>query len=253
MKQFLVETALLGHGLPSIRENALQNEPSLCKAPLVWLEKGKPVTGVLDDFLPLRRYANTLPRISRRGLDQARKDGLTGFLTASAAMQICAEENIRLAVTAGMGGIGPLPAATVGDDLMALAALPVCLIASAPKDVFDHPATFAWLRAAGVAVRGKVHPFSDGFLCRSRTIALDGTGRTPAIPPLLLLNPLLQSERCISAAQLSTAMEEGTRAQKAGGEYHPAVNAALDRLSGTLSSRLQLSALCKNIALARKS
>lgn len=250
MHKFLVETALIGQGLPSVSDSDLCSNPALAASTLIWLDKGKPLAGTLDEFLPLRRHARQLHRISRRALDQARKNGLTAFLTASAAMQVCAELGVGLAVTAGMGGVGPRPSSAVGEDLLALAELPVSLIAAAPKDVFNHQATFRWLRDAGVCVRGVTRAVSDGFLCRSQAVSLDGPDNGTASPPLLLLNPIPHRGRCISSAVLAAAMAEGESAEKEGREYHPAVNAALDRLSGSQSSRWQLASLCENIVLA---
>lgn len=250
MQTYLVETALLGHGLPSLSDSDLTSIPRLAAAPLVWLEQGKIKTGSLQDFLPLRSRADEIARVNRHTLGNARLAGLTAVLTASATMAVCAELGITLAVTAGMGGIGPRPSSNTGDDLYALAELPAVLLATSPKDVFDLRATILWLKASGVAVFSRDQRICDGFLCRCGAISLDALDTKEIAPPMLLLNAIPPLERCISPEQLALAMAEGEAQAKWGHEYHPAVNAALDRLSGGRSSRLQLASLCANIALA---
>ena len=51
---------------------------------------------------------------------------------------------------------------------------------------------------------------------------------------------------------LQEALKEGVAAEERGESFHPAVNAALDRLSNGVSSMIQLRALVQNINLALK-
>ncbi len=250
MEKYLVETALMGHGLPGVTDKELCHKKELAQGPFVWLQNGKIMLGALDAFLPLRGAGNTIARVSRENLEQAKKQGLTAFLTASATMAVCAELGMPLAITAGMGGIGPAPLAKVGADLLALAELPVALLATAPKDVFDLKATIEWLQSAGVAVFGYGSPVCDGFLIQSSPVSLDGRYEGENGKQMLLLNAVPAGQRRILPAQLAQAMEYGARQAKLGAEYHPAVNAALDGMSGGESSHLQINALCANIALA---
>ena len=252
MQKYLVETALLGHGLLSVSESSLSSIPELAAVPLVWLDHGKIAVGSLDDFLPIRRRACEIARIGRNTLSQARQKNLTAVLTASATMAVCAELGIPLAVTAGMGGIGPRPSEKIGDDLYALAELPVVLLAAASKDVFDQRATILWLQAAGVSVQACSGSICNGFLCCNEAVFLDSLGTKAIAPPLLLLNAIPPVRRCISSSQLAEAMADGVAAASRGEEYHPAVNAALDRLSNGESSRQQLASLCANIVLANE-
>jgi pseudouridylate synthase len=251
MEKYLVETALLGHGLPSVGDAQLSCCTELAAAPLVWLQEGIVTIGVLDDFLLLRRHGDQIARVSKENLENAQKQQLTAFLTASATMAICAGMGVPLVVTAGMGGIGPRPSVKTGADMLALNELPVALLATAPKDVFDQRATIAWLQASGVTVLGYRQTTCDGFLCQSEAILLDGMYTGKCGKPLLLLNAIPSGQRCISSEQLEEAMEEGRSRSCRGKEYHPAVNAALDRMSGGESSCLQLASLNANIAIAK--
>ena len=250
MEKYLIETALLGHGLPSVTDTELSNSMEWTGVPLVWLREGKAAIGSLKEFLPLRRRFREIARVSRENLEQAQGRRLTAFLTASAAMAICAEMGVRLAVTAGMGGVGPRPSVKTGADLIALKELPVTLLATAPKDVFDRRITIEWLQAEGIPVYGCNRPVCDGFLCRSEPVRLNGVYIGESSPQMLLLNCIPPERRCVSSEQLFQAMEEGAMQASRGREYHPAVNAALDRLSRGESSRLQLTSLCANIGYA---
>lgn len=249
MSDYLIETALLAHGLVSLSNNELADGWTLPDARLVWLEQGHVRIGALADFLPLRQNGG-LTRIRRAQLPAAREGGLTAALTASAAMAVCAELGIiPVAVTCGMGGVARRPTVTVSDDLPALAELPVILVASAPKDVFDLPATVDWLRSRGVSVRGWQGKYCDGFLSHGVRVALDSYAASPQ-PPLLILNPLAEEERVVDAAQLAEAMRRGEDAAARGKEYHPAVNNALAELSNGVSTVAQLSGLLANAILA---
>ena len=46
------------------------------------------------------------------------------------------------------------PLVKVGAGLIALKELPVALVATAPKDVFNQKATIEWLQTTGIAVLG---------------------------------------------------------------------------------------------------
>ena len=251
MKNYLIETALLSQGLRSISDDNLLTSWNYPDARLVWLEKGKVITGPLAAFLPVRQQANQLRRIDAASLADARNQKATGALTASATMAICQEMQIPLAVTCGMGGIGPRPAVTIGSDLIALQQWQVILIAAAPKDVFDLQTTLDWLRHHGVRIVGANNDICDGFLIKGPSYRLDGTiTDLPHTPPLLILNGLAQ--RPVTTNELKNAMREGDAAVQQGGYYHPAVNQKLDEDTQGASSQEQLKGLLANIGLAER-
>lgn len=252
MTQYLIETALLGHGLASISNKEIADRWPIAQAQLVWLSGGKIIIGQLDDFLPLRSRAEQLCRLDAAALPAAIEQKATGVLTASATMAVCQDKNIPLAVTCGMGGIGPLPTSQVGADLVALRQWPVILIASAPKDVFDLSATLQWLHEHNVTILGANQNICNGFLTYNKIYQLDGgLAQFPNhLCHLLILNGLAQ--RPVSANMLTDAMHAGELAQQQGAAYHPAVNKYLDTVTGGISSQEQLSGLIANISLAEQ-
>jgi pseudouridylate synthase len=250
MVDYLIETALLTHGLHSISNHEIEILRHLHTARFVWLEAGKIITGTLQEYLPFRERGEKLPRFDAKNLLEAEIRKLSGALTASATMLICSRWGIPVTVTCGMGGIGPYPDLKIGADLITLSELPVILVASAPKDVFDLPATISWLKKTGVKVVGNNDSYCDGFLTKKESVQLDGTLAEVSLEPkLLILNRLPDKERVVRPEQLAEAMDNGIQVQQHGGYYHPAVNNRLDELTAGMTSRIQLRALQANVFL----
>ena len=254
---FLAETALLTRGLASIKPEALATAWPFDTPVLVWVEQGKIIRGTLQDYLPFRAKAADLPRLDCDILPQVLKTGGSGSLTASGTMAVCEMLQIPLAVTCGMGGIGQIHAEQLCADLPALARYPVALIASSPKDMLDIPATLQWLTDHGVHIAG---PDCSGWVFRRSPIPLP---ESPADYPdqqaivhaarnggLLLLNPIAEDRRITDHSILDRAIAAGKRAEAAGGDYHPAANAEIHRLTGGYSACLQLEAFVDNLRLA---
>ena len=103
--EYLIETALLTHGLYSVSDEELVKlwEPE--EKSIVWLEKGKIKIGGIEEYLPLRNRATEVARISCDKLDEAISEKRDAALTASATMLVAEREGIGLAVTGGMGGV----------------------------------------------------------------------------------------------------------------------------------------------------
>ncbi len=250
----LVETALLGQGLPSINDSQIALLwPVSRLAVLVWLEQGKIVIGGINDFLRVRTHVEWR-RVDGCRLDEAMREGSSGFLTASAVMRVAVRTGAVTVVTAGMGGIR---GNVVSDDLECLSTLPVLLIATSPKDHLDIRGTLQYLRRNRVKVLGNKTNICNGFLFSGENILLDDVYKGENLPELLaekkgclLLNPLASEFRMSDCGLLTQAAGEGEMALRQRQEYHPAVNAALDRLTNGRSSLLQLQALVANIEVA---
>lgn len=256
----LVETALLGRGLTSLKDELLLYLwPAAADVELLWLEEGKQQAGLLPRFLKVRR--KEWPRINGTTLAEAAACGAGGFLTASALL--CAAAALPgkercLVVTAGIGGVRQ---GIVSDDLHELPRSADLLLASAFKDALEQGASLAFLRKRGVRLLGWRRDYLDGFLFREPPGALDAALLTEAEAASLscreegksavLFNPLPLSLRLEGREEmLATALQRGEEAQRAGLDFHPAVNAALDLASGGYASLLQLLALIANIHLA---
>jgi pseudouridine-5'-phosphate glycosidase len=249
----LVETALLGQGLPSIAGAQMAGIwPAAREVVPVWLQEGRVVLGGIEQFLPLRAQEEW-PRIDGDRLDEAITGGRSGFLTASAVMRVANAAGGNLVVTAGMGGVRN---GRVSQDLILLSRLKVLLVASAPKDSQNLWDTIAYLRRMGVRTVGKESRCVDGFLFTGDPVCLDAVygGESPANLSAgqwcLLLNPLPAELRLRDHEILKEALAAGDRARQKQEEFHPAVNRALDRLTCGEASRLQLQALAANLELA---
>lgn len=246
--EFLVESALLTHGLVSISNQELLESWSLNLPCIAWMEQGNIRTGTMADFLLFRDQApENIIRVSYDTLDDAAQAGCNGALTASGTMLAASRMGISVAVTCGMGGIGEIQGETLCPDLPALRDLPVALIAATPKDVVDIPGTLEWLRQQHVPVYGRYQASDSGFMAVGESVPLDGVwdGSRPQAP-LLLLNPIPEAERLSIPHAVEMAKEAGRSAEARGEPYHPAANRMFDQLSNGQSSRLQLRQLVEN-------
>lgn len=254
--KFLAETALLTHGLRSVSQEELQRAWPFHQPCLAWVDHGQIQVGTMEEYLPFRSRADQVSRIDCDRLDQALADGESGALTASGTMAVCQRMGISLAVSCGIGGIGDIRGEELCPDLPALVRYDVALLATAPKDMLDMPATFGWLWQHGVHTAG---PECTGYLFRSAHIAIDESlsdyGSAEAIQKavqrgLLLLQPIPEEERVADLSILSAAIFAGKQAEASGAYYHPAVNGEIDRRTNGESSRMQLCSLIANIRLA---
>lgn len=248
----LTETALLAHGLTSISNEKLREQFPENVSWLVWLDKGEIVRGNLKSFISFKDKERELSRIDGSMLDQACQNKLSGALTASGTMVVAAKYGIPLVITAGMGGIDNIKGSRISNDLTALANLPVSLIATAPKDMLNLPATVNWLRDHGVKVLGNGRDTCDGFIFTREAVRLCGmySGKVPVQGGVLVLNSIPQEQRLTDQRILDQAIVKGAEARQSGYSFHPAVNKTLDVLTGGRSGELQLQSLIDNNYLA---
>lgn len=255
MIPFLIESALLTHGLVSISQEELARRWPRELDAIAWVDGGKVVIGTMEEFLPFRARASELCRIDCDRLPSALSEGISGALTASGTMAVCRQRGIPLAVTCGMGGIGDIQGEELCPDLPALRDIPVALIATSPKDMLDIPGTLAWLIAEGVQVLGVGTDRCTGYIFSSADAPLSGAFAGDSLPgsrPLLLLNRIPEQRRISDLSLLSQGIAAGKQAEAEGRAYHPAANAAFDRLTGGLSSQIQLDSIIANGLLARR-
>lgn len=255
----LVETALLGRGLPSVQNEVISYLwPAAVDISLLWLERGKIQAGPLSHFLAVRGHK--WPRINSVELEGAVERGTDGFLTVSALLRVAAAqpgEKRRLIVTSGLGGIRQ---EAVSADLHELPLSRDLLIASAFKDVLETAAGISYLRKQGARLLGWKCEQLDGFLYRDAPVPLDATLETIEqgweLAPrdykqaAVLFNPLPHALRLQEQEKLWEALAAGDRARLAGQDFHPVVNEVLDETSNGCASLLQLLALLANLRLA---
>lgn len=249
---YLVETCLLTFGLVSLQNETLLGGWDLPEATFCWLDKGEIIMGSLAEYLPFRA---SMPqgKFSCDMLELAIVQKQSGAFTASATMEVCRRYGIPYAVSCGIGGIGEIKGEEVCMDLPALRDLPVTLIATSPKDMLDIPATIAWLQQAGVSILGEGQDFCDGFLFPGDRVPLSGTWQEGMNkPPLLILRSIAEGLRLQDRSLLEQAVAQAKEVERRGGYYHPAANAALDRLSDGYTSQLQFQSLLANAHFAAR-
>ncbi|MDI9503316.1 MAG: hypothetical protein GX291_02120 [Tissierellia bacterium] len=249
--KFLIETALLTHGLYSVTNEEIKKTWQGAAWPVAFLYNGEIRMEPIDTYLPYRKELASYPRLDCDTLPEQKALCGSGSLTASATMAVCAEKNIPIAVTAGMGGIGDIAEEKQSADLPALTRFPVLLLATAPKDMLDYSATFDWLREHDVRVFGTDRAVADGFMFQREPVRLEGIAE-PGLQQGLLLHAIPVAERLTAGEWIDFAVQAGKEAEREGREYHPAANRAFDRLSEGKSSRMQLQALIANAAYAEE-
>lgn len=245
--KFLIETALLTHGLESIDNETLVRLWPWKHRCIAWVDKGRIIIGNMNEFIIFRKRAKELIRIDKENFEESCKNGVSGALTASGTMMVAKERGIALVVTAGMGGIGDIKGEELCSDLPALASMDVTLIATSPKDVIDIESTIKWLLDHGVCILGHSTDFIDGFMMTSKPVPITGKYKgQPLRGKTLLLNPIQDESRLKDLSIIKSAKVAGKKAEEEGRYYHPAANAMIDMLSNGKSSQLQLNSLIDN-------
>lgn len=256
IEKFLVESALLTHGLSSITNEQLVEEWKCPRKNIVWVDSGNIVFGDINEFVLFRNRSEDLIRIDCFTLDEAIENKLSGALTASGTMQVCKMNNIKLAVTCGMGGIGDIKGETLCPDLPALKDIPVCLISTSPKDMLDIGETLGWLRERGVSVLATNEAKCTGYIFNSTDVDVDGVLDLDRVDlnggKLLILNSIPKDKRVSDLSILDIAIAEGKRAESLGKYYHPTVNKKIDEMTKGYSSYIQLKSIIDNVELAEK-
>ena len=244
--KYLIETALLTHGLRSVTNEEIRKVWTEGEENLVWVSEGRIIVGGIDQYLEFRKRAKELIRIDCDLLDRVLKEGLSGALTASGTMKVCQRLEVPFAVTCGMGGIGEIKGEELCPDLPALAEIPVSLISAGPKDMLDRRQTISWLINHGVTVLGAKRNWCTGYIFTGERVELQGVYKGEGNPPLLIINEIDEDKRVQDEGILAAAVNAGRKAQQEGKYYHPAANGKIDELTDGYSSRIQLEALLNN-------
>lgn len=288
---YIVESALLVHGIRGLSNDEIREAWGDTDPHIVWMEQGRIMIDGIDRFLDFRarmfegpvrpgtaepkeaaliaKMTGNTKRVNHFNMQAYAEIAADAVLTASGAMSICDKEGFDAAVTAGIGGFFPEMLygkeellVTKGDgppDIATLTALNVKLIASGPKDMLDYAGTFRFLEQHGVRSLGVVRDTYTGYLFVGEEAALSGRFYTQGggqeiddDRSVLIINEIPEEDRARDRAILDTAVEYGLEAEKQGGYYHPAVNAKIEELTDGASARLQLAALVANARLAAR-
>ena len=257
--KYLIETALLTHGLRSLTNNYLLENWTLPEALIAWIYKGEIKIGTITKYLSFRTEAQSAIRIDCSILENVPKQSPARCCTRN-HVAVCKKLGIPAAVTCGMGGIGEIKGEELCPDLPALAEIPIILISTGPKDMLERKATVSWLTSHGVQVIGANRGFCTGYLFHGEPVKLQGVlrsagCRTKAGMPEGELCPATVCEipeklRVSDRQILTEAIIEGKRAEQEGRYYHPAANGKIDEMTNGYSSEIQLASLLDNARLA---
>jgi pseudouridine-5'-phosphate glycosidase len=253
--KYLVETALLGHGLLSV-DNDLILSLWPDDVSLAWIENGKVKIGNISEFIPLRKNSKGMERLDGLAVKRNEFNNKNAFLTASGTMEVARNLNCSLVVTAGIGGIGDIIDEKFCYDLTALSEMEITLIATSFKDMLDIQSSFNWLHENGVNTYGYNTTDCNGYIFMLEPVKIGKKIREVDLKNIkagcsLILNPIPEEKRLKDLSILEGGILAGKDAEKRGEYYHPAANGYFDKSSKGLSSRIQLEALISNINMAK--
>lgn len=252
MREFIIESALLTHGLKSISSERLKQELDK-KWKIAWLDHRQTIVGNVDEFCEFRERAADYGRVNYFNYDQAVRAGRSGALTASGAMRVCEERGVPLVVTCGIGGLVSGQDIEKCNDLRALTRSEVSMMATAFKDMFDAAYTIEQAEKAGVwvCISDKVLPEGYIFL-HQKVCGMELPLAKSVKPHMLWLNPMPKEKRIQEYRILEEAVIYGKKQEKQGRYFHPAVNAKIDELTAGRSSEMQLESLTANARLVEE-
>ena len=96
--EYLVESALLTHGLKSVSNETIKKEWQDPGKKITWIDHGEIRIGDIDEFLEFRSRAAAYPRIDCDLLEKALVEKQSGALTASGTMAVCVKMGIPVAI-----------------------------------------------------------------------------------------------------------------------------------------------------------
>lgn len=254
--KILVETALLGHGLPSIKNEQIAAQwPEATSVKLVWLQAGQIKTGGIAEFLSIRLAGQDWRRANSDNLAAMINARQNAFLTVSALIALFDnEDNKSIIVTAGLGGIRDN---TISADLQVIQKSYVIVFASAFKDVLNYEQTFNYINANKINIGGWKNSVFDGFIFRHplayKLKSIDEESlywQMQKNNHVIILNGIPLHKRIDDSGILQQARQAGEEDEKQGEQFHPVVNEALDLLTAGKASELQLEALSANLSAA---
>lgn len=254
--KYLVETALLGHGLQSLDDDLIMSllpEDVM----LAWLKKGEIRIGNVSEFIYSRKQSNSWERLDGMAVIKNEFKDKNAFLTASGTMAVARQIQCPVVVTAGIGGIGDIKSERLSYDLPALAEMGITLVATSPKDMLDISETLNWLHENGVNTYGFNTEVCNGYIFVLEPRKLDkkisyNDLNNIAYGCNLILNPIPEQKRLNDLSLLEGGISAGKNAENDGRYYHPAANAYFDCISNGLSSKIQLESLVSNINIAKR-
>jgi pseudouridine-5'-phosphate glycosidase len=155
-----LESTIIAHGMPypANIETARMVEQIISDAGAVpatlGMVAGEVVVGLSSEQLQLFATSNEVLKAGERDLPLAAAKKAHAATTAGASIAIAGAAGIRVFVTGGIGGVGPLAAQDfdVSADLLALSDYPVITVCAGTKAFMDVAATLEYLETLRVPV-----------------------------------------------------------------------------------------------------
>ena len=182
-----LESTIIAHGLPRPRnlEVAAQLEDAVRAAGAVpatiAVLDGVPVVGIDRAALEVLAAGEGVAKLSARDLPLAAAARTTGATTVAATAHLAAQAGIRVFATGGLGGVhrGAAESWDESADLLALARLPIVVVAAGVKSILDVGATLERLETLGVSVAGWRTTRFPGFYLSDSGFDVPWTLETP--------------------------------------------------------------------------
>jgi pseudouridine-5'-phosphate glycosidase len=182
-----LESTIIAHGLPRPRnlEVAAQLEDAVRAAGAVpatiAVLDGVPVVGIDRAALEVLAAGEGVAKLSARDLPLAAATRTTGATTVAATAHLAAQAGIRVFATGGLGGVhrGAAESWDESADLLALARLPIVVVAAGVKSILDVGATLERLETLGVSVAGWRTTRFPGFYLSDGGFDVPWTLETP--------------------------------------------------------------------------
>ena len=251
MKDFLIESALLTHGLASIPNDYLIRSWE-DGWDIAWMSGGKLTIGDIEEFCRFRDEAADFARINYFSYDISRQNGASGPLTASGTFRACMETGARVTVTCGLGGLRRGETAEASNDISAMKDAGISTVATAFKDMFDAQLSLEAAAAAGMSIYRLTDHWHMGYMFISLHDTPEPDYNEAYSPAALYLAPVPPDELIADRSILEEASAYGEEEALKGKPFHPAVNRRIDELTAGYSSELQLRSLITNIGYAKR-
>ncbi len=248
MGKYLIESALLGQGLPGITDHEMKSLwPEHPGGEIAWMKAGKLMTGGISEFVKFRKEIKDSVRICYQNFEAAQAQKVTGVLTASGTMRACEKIQAEFAVSCGIGGLKSKQTIESCHDLLALKESKVSLVATSPKDMFDLKHTLEEAQKAGISVVGCGSCICNGYLFLQDPVEISTGLKGTMDRNCLFLRKIPEQRRICEKRIFDQALQYAIESEKKGLLFHPSFNQKVDELTKGYSSKIQLEALISNI------
>ncbi|GAB7231153.1 pseudouridine-5'-phosphate glycosidase [Facklamia hominis] len=256
MSSFLIESALLCHGIKGVDDETFLDMWPAEYDTIVWVQDGKVTIGNKSEFIIFKNSYQSQNRICFSNYDEMIQNNESGALTASGTLRCCHDLGYELAVSCGLGGLSPNKENNIvesADDVTVFDEIKdVSLLGTSPKDMFSLKLTIEAWEKRGVKVVGLKHSTIRGYMFSGEPIEIR-SNREKLLDnqQYVYLNEINEERKIEDQNVLVQAVKYGSCQSKLGYDFQPAVNEKIDYLTNKYSSFLQLKSLIDNVKWAK--